>query len=196
MTFFLRQIISVRYVKPTWAAVVRFCNGETEEHKKRVQVMEQKLKEENQRRDRERFELEEKKRLDDIEREKKRKELDESRNVAVKKVAAKAAAVAGDASIASTAEGGITLSHEDEEPSDLELLEAVVVSEEGLDQAMPNPRSLLVALQHKAWVESREKLRDFNQIQITVDPDLETILDLGPQDLLYNMRVGRQGRGI
>ena len=77
--------ISEISVKPTCAAVVRSGNGETEEHKKRVQVMEQKLKEENQRRDRERFELEEKKRLD--EREKKIKELNESRNVAVKKVA-------------------------------------------------------------------------------------------------------------
>ena len=38
-------------VKPTWAAVVRSGNGDTEEHKRRVQAMEQRLKEENVRRD-------------------------------------------------------------------------------------------------------------------------------------------------
>ena len=86
----------------------------------------------------------------EIEREKRRKEVDEVRVVAVKEVEAQAAVVAVVASEAATEDGGI--SHD---PSDLELLEAVGVTEDSLEQSLPNPRSLMVALQHKVWLESR-----------------------------------------
>ena len=111
----------------------------------------------------------------EIEREKRRKEVDEVRVVAVKEVEAQAAVVAVVASEAATEDGGI--SHD---PSDLELLEAVGVTEDSLEESLPNPRSLMVALQQKVWLESGagENSLGVNPIQITVDPELER--DFGP----------------
>ena len=53
------------FVKPTWAAVVRSGQADTEEHRVRVKEIEQRLKEDNQRRDQEMRDLEEKRRMDE-----------------------------------------------------------------------------------------------------------------------------------
>ena len=55
------------FVKPTWAAVVRSGQGESEAHLNKVNEMESKLKEDNQRKDREKKELDNQKRMDEEE---------------------------------------------------------------------------------------------------------------------------------
>ena len=166
------------FVKPTWAAVVRSGNGDTEDHKKRVQAMEQKLKEENLRRDRARVESEEKRRLDHSEKEKKRNDDEQRRGNVVKEIAAKAA------DIAEAAKEDVAVpSSTAEDCSDLELLQAVVPAQvnlvQGKDQEI-HPRSLDVAQQHREWLESRKRpVEQMFPIHITVDPELESIFGPG-----------------
>ena len=169
------------FVKPTWAAVVRSGNGDSDEHKKRVQAMEQKLKEENQKRDRARSELEEKKKLDDHDKEKKRVEAEQRRVCVVKEVAAKAAVIAEAASKVDTAVQGGNFSTFDD-CSDQELLQLVEPVEVdlvlGCDQVI-HPKSLDVALQHRAWLASRQRPENLFPINITVDAELENIFGAG-----------------
>ena len=49
------------FVKPTWAAVVRSGQGESEEQRNRVREMERKVREDNQRKDKEKREMEQQK---------------------------------------------------------------------------------------------------------------------------------------
>ena len=158
--------------------MVRSGNGDTEEHKRRVQAMEQRLKEENVRRDRAIIKSEEKRRLEHSEKDKKRNDDEQKRGSVVKEVAAKAAGIAE----AATLDAAVPSSTA-EECSDLDLLQALVPAQVSLvlgkDQEIL-PRSLDVALQHKAWLESRQRpVEQMFPIHITVDPELESIFGPG-----------------
>ena len=170
------------FVKPTWAAVVRSGNGDTEEHKRRVQVMEKKLKEENQRKERARVELEEKRRLEELEKDKKRFEKEKDRRKVLEEVAVRAAEAAEAANVAAkatTAEQPRRDLLDGGHASDAELLEAV---EGGELQVLVHPqlRSMGVAVQHNAWLQSREKKppEEF-PLTVTVHPELQRILGIG-----------------
>ena len=170
------------FVKPTWAAVVRSGNGDTEEHKRRVQVMEKKLKEENQRKERARVELEEKRRLEELEKDKKRFEKEKDRMKVLEEVAVRAAEAAEAANVAAkatTAEQPRRDLLDGGHASDAELLEAV---EGGELQVLVHPqlRSMGVAVQHNAWLQSREKKppEEF-PLTVTVHPELQRILGIG-----------------
>ena len=92
------------FEKPTWAAVVRSGQADTEEHRNKIKEMERKFKEENQRKDQEKREIEEKKRMDDLEIERQEQIEAEVRKKALDEVAAKAQqAMAVDALVAQQA---------------------------------------------------------------------------------------------
>ena len=68
--------------KPTWAAVVRSGQVETDEYMKKVKEMERKLKEDNQRKDEEKRVQEEKKNMEEYEKERqKQNEVDKRKKV-------------------------------------------------------------------------------------------------------------------
>ena len=84
-------------VQPTWAAVVRSGNGETEEYRKRVKEVECRLTEENLRRQKEKKELERIQRLADEAEEKRKAEEDARRQFAIEEAEMYAQRVVKDA---------------------------------------------------------------------------------------------------
>ena len=80
-------------VKPTWAAVVRSGQGECQNHTSRVKEIEQKLKEDNVRKDKEYEEIENQKKFDEEETERQRQKDAALRQKAVEKAASDAESV-------------------------------------------------------------------------------------------------------
>ena len=138
-------------MKPTWAAVVR--SGQNESERNRVREIESKIKEDNQSREKERRDFENKKRLEDEEVEKQRVMDALVRQKALDDVKAMAEVI-----VVETAAEDLSDSVED----DSESTKNSDNIEQGLDTAdTADPvregrsRALQIALQHKAWMEAR-----------------------------------------
>ena len=140
--------------KPTWAAIVRSGRPVTEEHRSAVQNFEKQIREDNQRRDRIKKDLEEKEKLEEAESEKRRHNLQRER-AAILNEAAAAAKEMGE----SGAEGvsvGRDLMEVTEEGGGLEdpvtneeLLEAAGKAEEF------GRRTRATVEQHLVWLRAR-----------------------------------------
>ena len=140
--------------KPTWAAIVRSGRPVTEEHRSAVQNFEKQIREDNQRRDRIKKDLEEKEKLEEAESEKRRHNLQRERAAILNEAAATAKEMGE-----SGAEGvsvGRDLMEVTEEGSGLEdpvtneeLLEAAGKAEEF------GRRTRATVEQHLVWLRAR-----------------------------------------
>ena len=185
--------------KPTWAAVVRSGQAETEEQRSRLKEMEKKLKIENMRKDKESKDLEEKRIEDEnvVERQKQRDA--EVRQRALAEVAAQAQQAMEDAEVRarhSNVQVGEVMEDSGlkssvDECTDAELLQAADISEKGFGNvsgvlqvhdsvAELGERARLTARQHLAWLEQRSAAGLVgDQMSFTLHPDLERIFGDG-----------------
>ena len=160
------------FVKPTWAAVVR--SGQNESERNRVREIESKIKEDNQSREKERRDFENKKRLEDDEVERQRvmdalvrqKALDDVKAMAEVIVVETAAEDLSD----SVGDDSESTENSDNIGQGLDTTDTV---KEG------GSRALQKALQHKAWMEARAAGEVGEQVTITLHPELERIFGIG-----------------
>ena len=117
--------------KPTWATVVRSGRAVTEEHRSAVNIYEKQIREDNERRDKLKRDLEEQKRLEEAEAEKERISLEQERNSMIEKVAIEAKEVVEPDAV----------SDFDDTVTNTELLEATG----GLNDAVTNEELLKAA---------------------------------------------------
>ena len=204
------------FVKPTWAAVVRSGQGDSEEQRNRVKEMERMLKENNQRKDKEKREFEEQKMKEDAEVERLRQEKIVERQRVFEEATAKAKqardeeeVVASQANVTrklvtvetlKEGEGGDLLSVED--CSDADLLLAAEKGEQRTGVAgvhvsqTPDPvseagqRARLTVKQHVAWLEQRRVAGLVGeQVTFSVHPDLERIFGPGATRLAIDFQA-------
>ena len=167
--------------------------------------MERKLKEENQRKDQEKRDFEEKKRLDDYEADRQKQKEAEGRKNALDAVAFKAQqAMQVDVEMV---EEGID---EEEEEDDNLLLKAAEIVEQGMDGDITvsqvadqneGDRARVVAIQHRDWLETRAAMQHkeclegrtalSESLNFTLNPELEMIFGPGATRLALQY----QGKG-
>ena len=180
--------------KPTWAAVVRSGQGESEGQRNRVMEMERKLKEDNLRKDRERIEIEKQKRLEEEEIERQKQQYAAEREKAINKAASDAQKV-----LIMVEDEVFVDSEDDLELSRLannsekikidnlnvsQILEPDSVSEAGF-------RANVTAVQHIAWLEARSVERLVREpMNIVVNPELERIFGPGATRLAIEHELG------
>ena len=158
-------------MKPTWAAVVR--SGQNESERNRVREIESKIKEDNQSREKERSNFENKKRLEDeeVERQRVMDALDRQKALDEVKAMAEVIVVKTAAEDLSDSVGDDSESTENSDNIGQGLDTTDTVKEGG-------SRALQIALQHKAWMEARAAGEVGEQVTITLHPELERIFGI------------------
>ena len=202
------------FVKPTWAAVVRSGQGDTEEQSNRVREMERKLREDNQRKDRERRDLEEQKMKEDEEAERLRQKSVVERQRVFDEATAKAKKARDDEEAGARqvnklrkvvtvatlheGEGGDLLSLED--CSDTDLLLAAGIGGHGVGEVhvsqVPDlvseagQRARMTVRQHVAWLEQRRVAGLVGElVNFSVHPELERIFGPGATRLAIDFQA-------
>ena len=177
---------------------MRSGQADTEEHRGRVKEIEQRLKENNQRRDQEMRDLEEKERMDEQELERQKKKDSDDRKKAIEEVGVKARLEKEEADAQAMEDkepGKEVIDGVDSPDSDLvctdsELLQATEGMEHGLGlsitesvepaHADAGDKAMLVAMQHKAWLEGRTPAEGGGeQLNVAINPEMERIFGPG-----------------
>ena len=164
------------FEKPTWAAVVRSCQGGSEEQRQKVKDIETKIKQDNKRRDREREEFEELKRVEEEELERQKMLAVEEKQMAVEKA---------------RADAQLAIDHDvdwvgDSDEDDSLLVKATEITVEIQEttaadaEAAARERALLTAIKHRSWMEQRsaEKL-----VNASINLELDRIFGPGASKL-------------
>ena len=153
------------FEKPTWAAVVRSGQADSDEQIKKVKEMERKLREENQRKDQEKRDIDEKKRIDDFEAERQKQIEADTRKKALDAAAIKAKEVMKVAAAAVAQQDS-----EQEVEDDSLFLKAAENIGQGIDEdntvslvadQYDGDRARLVAIKHRDWLETRQDWKRF-----------------------------------
>ena len=144
------------FVKPTWAAVVRSGNGESGAHAARVKEMERKVREENLRKD-----VLQREQEDALQRRKDEEELQKQNDILVRQKAFEEAA--SKAKLLKEQEGIVVDSNSCSDDDFLRVVENLdqspssssVVDKTSGPVLRFNDSSLLTAIKHKSWLESK-----------------------------------------
>ena len=175
-------------LKPTWAAVVRSGQGESEEHKSKVKEIEKKLKEDNIRKDREKEEMENQKKLEEEEIERQKLKVAAERQHAIDRAAfdAKQIFKVDDDEIDSQDDFLMLKVVEN-----VDTVELVNVSQIAVPASDAGMRASLTAVQHVSWLEARAAARQIREpMTITVHPDLEQVFGPGATRLAIGFQEG------
>ena len=176
-------------VKPTWAAVVRSGQGESEELKSKVKEIEKRLKEDNIRKDREKEEMENQKKLEEEEIERQKQKVADERQQAIDKAAldAKQAVIVDDEDEIDFEDDSVML----RVVENVDKVELVDVSQKAGSASDAGVRASLTAIQHVSWLEARAAARQLGEpMTIAVHPDLENIFGLGATRLAIEYQEG------
>ena len=179
------------FEKPTWAAVVRSGQGDSEQSREKVREMEMKIKEDNKRRDKERKEVEENERFEKEEVERKKNLYKAEKQFAVQKamIDAQEATVHvnylseevegdGDDALFSNVVGII----EDEVKSkSCSKYQEIVTSAE----SNAREKALQTAIKHKTWLEQRST----EKLTTSMNIELERIFGPGAGQLAIEFQV-------
>ena len=200
------------FVKPTWAAVVRSGQDDSEEQKNRVREMERKLREDNQRKDKERRDLEEQKMKEDEEAERLRQKNVVERQRVFEELTAKAKQARDEEEARQVkilrkvvtvdtlqeGEGGDLLSMEDCSDAELLLAAGIGGQEVGVVHVSHEPdpvfaagqRARMTVKQHVAWLEQRRVTGLVGElVNFSVHPELERIFGPGATRLAIDFQA-------
>ena len=181
-----------QFTPPTWAAVVRSGSGETEVQKARREEIENKIKEDNRRRDREKRFMEEKKKAEEEEAEYQRMQAEQDRRKAIEDVEKKAKQLRElerekqkkETEITNDTDQNSDAFEDDQFLDEVALATPAHIEVPGDEQLhldlAAGSRAMQVAVQHNSWLRNRAGgLPRTETLNITVDRSLETVFGPG-----------------
>ena len=177
------------FVKPSWAAVVRSGQGENTEQSQRIKDMEAKLKEENKLRDKEKKDHEERERLKEVERERVIEEAAEN----ARQLKESKSDVNGSNDTDFEDDGVNTLLANIVDPEPVAKGDCSSVDPE----AEAADKTLLTAIKHKSWLESRAVGNLIaGGLNLVVPQDVQELERIfGPGAAQHQLAIEYQGKG-